>query len=81
MKKNQTKPALRRVRYAIVVTWQPSSVACEYGFIQAFTGSSDGYVNEDVTELDHLGGRIMVVAANARVGQRVPLSPESKAAA
>lgn len=76
MKKPQPKkPVLASVRYAIVVTWQPSKVPCEYGFIQAFTGSSDGHVNEDVTELDHIGGRIMPVAPDARIGQRVSLFP------
>jgi hypothetical protein len=82
MKKNQKRPAVRQVRYAVIVTWQPSRVACRFGFIQAFlTPHEMDRVGADVTDLDHIGGRIMVVAADARIGQRVPLSPEDKAAA
>jgi hypothetical protein len=76
------KPTVRQIRYAVVVTWQPSRASAKYGFIQAFlTSHEKERVDADVTELDHIGGRIMVVSADARIGQRVPLSPEDKAAA
>jgi len=71
--KKKTQP--KRPRLAIVVTWQPLAAKAEYGFVQAFTENEF----EDLGELAHIGGRCILVASGARVGQRVKL--EEKAAA
>ena len=68
------KPRLEQKKWAVVVTWQPLATKARFGFIQGFARDS-----EDVSELDHIGGRLVLVGKSARVGQRVLL--EEKAAA
>ena len=60
------KPRLEQKKWAVVVTWQPLATKARFGFIQGFARDS-----EDVSELDHIGARLVLVGKGARVGQRI----------